>query len=523
MSEDHSAAFVSYPTAILDVLSRTPDRPVLTAADGRRVTAGELSDSTYRTARELAERGVGRGATVALLTGNTPESLVARYAAHLAGARVVHLYEGMAPAVLARIVRSVDTTMLLVDSTRHAAAKELLSLVEPPAVLGLGPGPFGEDILAASSRHEGHVGRVGHEGHEPPAFAAAVGPGDDLSIAFTGGTTGIPKGIRTTHGPYRQGLDHPLPDAGEPPRYLACTPLARLSGPLTDKTLCQGGSAVLRLAFDPGDVLATIERERITHMWLLPPLLHRLLDHPALADTDLSSLTRITYGGSPASATRLRQAVDVFGPVLYGWYGQTEVPAIAEARPHEHTVTGREGRITTGRPLPWVEVAIRDSGGRTLPSGEEGEIQVRSPGVMPGYWKRPDLTAEVLRDGWLRTGDIGYLDDDGYLFVVGRLKDVIIVVGGHVHPTEIEELLLSHPAVARCAVFGTQDADAGEHVHAAVVPRDGHTPDLEGIRAFVTAHKGPMYAPEALHLLPDIPLTSAGKPDKELLRRTLGG
>ncbi|MEX2980787.1 AMP-binding protein [Streptomyces sp. C36] len=511
MSQDHSAPFVSYPTVILDVLSRDPGRPVLTAADGRRVTAGELRDSTYRMARELAERGAGRGATVALLTGNTPESLVARYAAHVAGARVVHLYEGMAPAVLARIVRTVETTMLLVDSTRHTAAKELLSLVEPPVVLGLGPGPFGEDALAVSSRHEALP------------FTSGVRPEDDLSIAFTGGTTGIPKGIRTTHGPYSRGLEHPLPDAGDPPRYLACTPLARLSGPLTDKTLCQGGSAVLRPGFDPGDVLATIERERITHMWLLPPLLHRLLDHPALAGTDLSSLTRITYGGSPASATRLRRAIDVFGPILYGWYGQTEVPAIAEARPHEHTVTGRGGRVTTGRPLPWVEVAIRDGGGRTLPPGAEGEIQVRSPGVMPGYWKRPDLTAEVLRDGWLRTGDIGYLDDDGYLFVVDRLKDLIIVVGGHVHPTELEELLLSHPAVARCAVFGTRDADAGEHVHAAVVPRDGHAPDLGRIRDFVTTHKGPMYAPEALHLLPDIPLTSAGKPDKELLRRTLGG
>ncbi|MFI9203145.1 AMP-binding protein [Streptomyces sp. NPDC053048] len=508
--KDHSAAFVGYPTALLDALSRTPGRPVLTAADGRRITAGELCDSTYRLARELAGRGAGRGATVCLLTGNTPEALVARYAAHLAGARVVHLYEGMAPAVLARIVHTVDTTMLIVDSTRHPAAKELLPLAGNPAVLGLGPGPFGEDVLAVSARHE------------PLPFACVAGPEDDLSIAFTGGTTGIPKGIRTTHGPYRQGLEYPLPDAGDPPRYLACTPLARLSGPLTDKTLLQGGSIVLRLAFDPGDVLATIERERITHMWLLPPLLHRLLDHPALTRTDLSSLTRITYGGSPASATRLRRAAEVFGPVLYGWYGQTEVPAIAEARPHEHTVTGRGGRITTGRPLPWVEVAVRDSAGRTLPPGAEGEIQVRSPGVMPGYWKRPDLTAEVLRDGWLRTGDIGYLDDDGYLFVVDRLKDVIIVVGGHVHPTELEELLLSHPAVARCAVFGTRDADAAEHVHAAVVPRPGHSLGLDEIRAFVTTRKGPMYAPEALHIVPDIPLTSAGKPDKELLRTTLG-
>ncbi|MEU3355118.1 AMP-binding protein [Streptomyces sp. NPDC037389] len=513
MSEGRAAPFVCYPTAILDVLSRAPDRTALVAADGGRVSAGALRDGTYRLARELAGRGVGRGATVALLTGNTPEALVARYAAHLAGARVVHLYEGMAPTVLARIASTVDTTLLLVDATRHTAAKELLSLAGPdgiPSVLGLGAGPFGEDVLAAASRHA------------PTPFPSGVVPEDDMSITFTGGTTGIPKGIRSTHGPYRLGQEHPVPDAGDPPRYLAATPLARLSGPLSDSALVHGGAVVLRRVFDPGDVLATIERERVTHMWLLPPLLHRLLDDPALAGTDLSSLTRITYGGSPASAVRLRRAIEVFGPILYGWYGQTEVPAIAEARPQDHAVTGRGGRITTGRPLPWVEVAIRDGDGRTLPAGEEGEVQVRSPGVMPGYWKQPELTAEVLRGGWLRTGDVGYLDEDGYLFVVDRLKDLIIVVGGHVYPTELEELLLSHPAVARCAVFGTRDADATEHVHAAVVPAAGHSPGLDEIRAFVTGRKGAMYAPEALHLLPDIPLTSSGKPDKALLRATLG-
>ncbi|MEV4433079.1 AMP-binding protein [Streptomyces sp. NPDC049585] len=511
MTGGRPADFVGYAEVVLGALARSPARPVLTAADGRGITAGELCDGTYRLARELAARGIGPGATAGLLTGNTPEALSARYAAHLAGARVVHLYDGMAPEVLARIAASVETTVLLVDSTRHAAAKELLPLAGRPAVLGLGPGPFGEDVLAAAARRRSDPLR------------SPAGPDDDLAIQHTGGTTGIPKGIRTTHGPYRRGLDFALADAGDPPRYLACTPLARLSGPLTDKTLLQGGSVVLQLSFDPGAVLAAIARERITHLWLLPPLLHRLLDHPDLDRTDLSSLTRITYGGCPASAARLRRAAEVFGPVLYGWYGQSEVPGIAEVRPHEHGITGPGGRITAGRPLPGVEVTIRDDAGRTLPAGEVGEIRVRAPGTMAGYWRRPDLTAEVLQDGWVRTGDAGCLDEDGYLFVVDRLKDVIIVVGGHVHPTEVEELLLTHPAVAQCAVFGTRDADATEHVHAAVVPAPGHHPNREEIAAFVTARKGALYAPETLHLVPELPLTSAGKPDKALLRRTLGG
>ncbi|MEU6114352.1 AMP-binding protein [Streptomyces sp. NPDC047117] len=504
-----ASAFLSYASALLDLLSGTPARPVITAADGRQITAGELRDNTYRLAWELAGRGFGPGTTVSLLTGNTPEALTARYAAHLAGARVVHLHNGLASAVLARIAESTETTLLLIDSTRHTSAKELLPLLDGPAVLGLGPAPFGEDVLAAAARRE------------PRAFTSPVGPEDDLYIQHTGGTTGIPKGIRTTHGPYGRGVGFPLPDAGDPPRYLACTSLARLAGFLTDKTLMQGGSVVLQHPFEPGAVLAAIARERITHLWLLPAQLHQLLDHPDLPRTDLSSLTRITYGGSPSSATRLRQAAEVFGPILYGWYAQSEIPAISEARPHEHTITGPGGRITVGRPVPGVAVAIRDEEGRTLPPGAEGEIQVRSPIVMSGYWKQPELTAAVLRDGWLRTGDIGSLDEDGYLFVAGRRDNVIIVVGGHVHPTEVEDLLLSHPAISQCAVFGVRDVDETERIHAAVVPVPGHNPSLEEIRAFVSAHKGPRYAPEALHLLTDIPLTSADKPDIGLLRTTL--
>ncbi|MGW8375097.1 AMP-binding protein [Streptomyces sp. ODS28] len=510
MTDGHSPAFVSYTTALLDALSADPGRPVVTDEDGRRLDAGQLRDAIYRLAAELAERGFGPGTTVSLLTGNTPEALVARYAAHHAGARIVHLYEGMAPSVLARIAESVETALVLTDATRYAEAGKLLPLPGDPAVLGLDPGAYGEDVLTAS------------EQREPRPFASPAGPDSPLTIQHTGGTTGIPKGIPSAHGNYLRGVHYPIADTGDPPRYLACTPLARLSGFLTDKALIRGGSVVLQRSFDPGAVLAALARERITHLWVLPPLLHRLLDHPEVSTTDFSSLGRITYGGAPASAARLRQAAEVFGPILYGWYAQSEVPAIAEAAPHEHHITGHGGRVTVGRPIPGVEVAIRDARGRTLPPGEEGEIQVRAPFVMSGYWKRPDLTAEVLRDGWLHTGDLGHLDADGYLFVVGRRSDVIIVVGGHVHPTEVEELLLSHPAVAQAAVFGVRDADETEHVHAAVVPRAGHTPALDDLRAFVTETKGALYAPTALHVLPELPLTSAGKPDTELLRTRLG-
>ncbi|MFD8703948.1 AMP-binding protein [Kitasatospora sp. NPDC059648] len=509
--------FVSAPALILRSLVSDPHRRAITTADRAEITAGDFAATTYRLAHELLARGVGRGDTVTLLTGNTPEALSARYAAGLAGARVVSLYDGMSAPVLAEITASVDTTVLLVDAERHADAAELLPLIDVPTVLTLGPGPesghIGEDVVAASA----------HRSAEEPAVR--IGPDDDLGIRHTGGTTGIPKGILSLHGPYRDMFEAALVGrpGDEPPRLLAATSLAHLAGVLSDVTLQRGGSVVLQRSFDPGEVLAAIERERITDLWVLPPLIYQLLDHPALARTDLSSLRRLDYGGCAASPTRIREALKVFGPVLVSLYGMSEAQKIAFLTPAEHARFGDDGPLPVGRPFPDVEVEIRAADGTVLPAGEQGEVHVRSATLMAGYWKQPELTAQVLRDGWLDTGDIGYFDADGYLYLADRLKDLIIVVGGHVYPTEVEDLLLTHPAIAQCAVFGVRDTQDAEHVHVAVVPAPGQQPRLEEVRAFVTANKGRIYAPEALHLVDAIPLTSVGKPDKKRLREAVAG
>lgn len=505
-----SSEFRTYVESVLDVLSADPDRPVITTADGRQVTAGEFRDSVHRIARELAGWGIGRGSTVSLLSGNRPEVLTARYAANLLGARAVFLYQGMAPETLAHIAHSVDTELLLVDPGLPDAAESLLAHARPPYVLSLGPGPHGQDLLARAARHE------------PLPVRGAARAEDDWCIRHTGGTTGVPKGVRMAHGPYQDMLAFGSVGAGEPPRFLACTTLAHVAGNIADATLLAGGSVVLQQSFDPGEVLAAVERERITHLWLLPPLIYRLLDHPALAATDLSSVRRISYGGCAASPTRLRQAYDTFGAVLFGGYGQSEAGHVTVIGPDEHENLPGEGQATVGRVIPGVEVAILDEHGAPVPAGTVGEIRVRSGQAMSGYWKQPELTAEVLRDGWVHTGDMGYLDTEGYLYIVDRLKDMIIVVGGHVYTSELEELLLTHPAVAHCAAFGVRRPDAAEEVHVAVVPAPGGGPDLGGLREFVTRHKGEMYAPTGLHLVTEIPLTPVGKPDKKRIRATLG-
>ncbi|WP_058041760.1 AMP-binding protein [Streptomyces roseifaciens] len=518
MTDNPPPPYESYAETILNVLSRSPGQPALITAEGRTVPAGELCDDVRRAAAELAARGIGRGSTVVLLTGNQPEALLARYAANLLGARVVFLTEGTAPEVQAQIVTGVGASMLLAVPAAREAAEALLARAPVPAVLALGPAPFGEDLLARAALRA------------PRPVAGAARAGDDWCIRFTGGTTGMPKGVRMAHGPYRQmlALHAGRIPSGSQPRFLACIPLAHMAGIVADITLLAGGAVVLQPAFDAGAVLAALARERITDVWLLPPLLYELLDHPDLPHTDVSALRRIAYGGTAVSARRLRSAAEAFGPVLHGWYGQTEAGNITEVLPHEHTVTGRGGRATAGRAAPGVEIAIRDGHGRPVAPGEAGEVHVRTPMMMSGYWQQPELTAEVLRDGWIRTGDVGYLDAGGYLHLVDRLKDMVVVVGGHVYPAELEQLLLEHPAVAQCAAFGVRRADESEEVHVAIVPaagqEEGHGAAGEAwrerIRGFVTERKGAMYAPSAVHVVDRIPLTAVGKPDKKLLRTT---
>ncbi|MFB6840213.1 AMP-binding protein [Streptomyces sp. NPDC056361] len=507
-SADHG--FVTYTEAVLDTLARHPGLTAIVCHDRRQITAGELRDSVHQLARELIARGIRPGQTVSLLTGNTPQALIARYAANLAGARVTPLYDGLNADALAHLVEVADTELLLVDSTRYADLDRLEPLLHVPMLATLGPRPGADDICAAAA------------GQPSAPVTVPVGADHDWCIRHTGGTTtGLPKSLQMKHGPYRRTLDHLCSPMDTPPRYLACTPLSHVAGLWADLALLLGGSVVLQLSFDPGGSLAAIERERVTRLFLPPPLLYQLLDHRALPATDISSIRQVTYGGSPASTARLRQTERAFGKVLHSWYGQNETLGLTEVHPDEHDRVGRHGQITVGRAMPGVELRIVDPHGSVLPNRSEGEIHARAHSAMNGYWKQPELTARVLHDGWVRTGDIGYLDDDGYLFLADRGHDTITIDGTQVYPSEIEEVLTTHPSVAQCAVFGMRHEDTCERVHAAIVPAHGHTADIHELRRFITARKTGIHAPHTFHVLKAIPVNSIGKPDKHALRRAL--
>ncbi|BCK66362.1 fatty acid CoA ligase [Streptomyces libani subsp. rufus] len=498
--------FRTYVEENLDALSADPAREAL-VHQGRRVTAGELRSLIHRLARALRARGVDRGATVTLLSGNLPETLAARYAANLIGARVNHLYNKLSAESQAAIVRDVETRALIVDPRYAERAAEVTELAPVPDILTLGPAKTGADLLELAA------------GQSDEPFASRARPGDVCTIRHTGGTTGHPKGICTTFEQARW-FHGVLPEQPEfERRQLVCTTLAHAAGAMADRTLHVGGTIVLLDDFEPGTVLATLARERISELFLLPPLLYQLMDHPDAPHTDTSSLRMLTYGGCQASPARIADAVRMFGPVLMQGYGQNEAGGISVLTQEDHDPQRPDRLRSAGKVLPDVEVEIRDESGRPLPAGEHGEVCVRSAMIMKGYWKQPELTAEVLRDGWLHTGDIGFLDDEGYLTIVDRLKDMIVVVGGHVYTTELEDLLNSHPQVLQSAVFGVRDADRMERVHAVVVRAPGSEVDGEQLRAKVRAERGAMYEPHRITFVEALPLTDVGKPDKKELRR----
>nr|WP_121014399.1 AMP-binding protein [Streptomyces sp. 3211.6] len=508
--DDTTGRFHSHVEEILDALEKEPDREALVHHD-RRLTAGELRGLVHAMARALRSQGVERGQTVTLLAGNLPETIAARYAAGLLGCAVNHLYAGLSAEVHADILRDVETRALIVDPAYAERAADLARRVPLERVLLLGGGEgaglgsgLGVDLLALAAAESAD------------ALQGAALPEDICTIRHTGGTTGHPKAICTTFGQWVS-IGPDWSEEGQV-RTLVCTTLAHAAGFMADSTLHRGGAVVLLDGFEPGAVLAAVERERITHTFLLPPLLYQLMDHPEVDRTDTSSLRMLTYGGCASSPARLAAAVRRFGPVLNQFYGQNEAGGISMLSPQDHDPRRPELLRTAGKIMEGVEVAVRDPEGRHLPAGEHGEICVRSPHVMKGYWKQPGLTAEVLRDGWLHTGDIGFVDGDGYVTIVDRLKDMIVVVGGHVYTVELEDVLNSHPQVLQSAVLGVPDAHRMERVHAVVVRTPGGDVGEEELRAVVRERKGAMYEPASIVFVDELPLTDAGKPDKKLLR-----
>lgn len=334
----------------------------------------------------------------------------------------------------------------------------------------------------------------------------------------TGGTTGKPKGVRLTEDNMMTStalalMSYPF---GDRPRYLALAPLTHSAGVLTFPILSLGGHIVIMARPDIGEFLRLIAHHRITHAFLPPTVIYGVLDHPDLDATDLSSLRCLWYGAAPMSPTRLTEALERIGPVLGQLFGQTEAPnMIATLAPAEHFradgSVATERLTSAGCPTPLTTVAIMDSSGELVARGQRGEIVVRGPLVMDGYHENPEATAEVSAFGWHHTGDIGYLDDDNFLYVVDRAKDMIITGGFNVYSAEVEQALLAHPAVKESAVIGLPDDKWGERVVAAVQLRDGRDAAPAELIQFVKDRIGSVKTPKQIEIWDDLPRSKVAR------------
>jgi long-chain acyl-CoA synthetase len=358
------------------------------------------------------------------------------------------------------------------------------------------------------------------------AVPDAVRRDDDLAgVFYTGGTTGQPKGVMLSQGnltafSYLSLVELPLAEATVQLTVLPMFHLAALAQVL--RSFGRAGRQVVLPAFSPLGVLEAIAAERIEQTALVPTMLQMLVDHPDFASHDTSSLGMIGYGASPISEALLERAMAAFPQAQFAQaYGMTETSAgTCYLTPEQHGPRGRaKGRLrSAGRPLTGVDVRVVDEQGREVPHGTVGEIAVRSPGVMQGYWNRPQETAQALRDGWLRSGDAGSKDADGFVYLDDRIKDMIVSGGENVYSAEVENALAPHPAVAACAVIGIPDEKWGEAVHGVIVLKPGAAASAESLKQHCRDLIAGYKCPRTIEFRDALPLSGAGKVLKYVLR-----
>jgi fatty-acyl-CoA synthase len=503
------------PDFLVHGLSYDLQRPLLHDEHGRTITAGGFRDLTSQYCQALARAGMVKGDRIAVLSGNRPEVLLVTAACLLGQYVIVPIHPGGSVDDLLYVIEDCQARALVFDPVRfYERAAAVHGRASFCQLLALGSSSMGVDLSALAA------------GTTPAPLSAPQVTADELyRLSYSGGTTGKPKAVMGTHRLGAAVLTIQLAEWEwpSPIRQLACAPLSHAGGAMFLPTLLRGGSMTILPGFDPLTVLETIQTYRINCVLLVPTMIYALLNHPRLTEFDLSSLETVFYGASVISPARLREAIARLGPIFFQFYGQVEAPmTIAVLKRGEHDIDNPTRLASCGRPVPWVDVALLDDTLREVSQGEPGEICVRGPLVMAGYFNRPELTTEALAGGWLHTGDVAVRDAEGFLRIVDRKKDMIITGGFNVYPREIEDVLSQHPAVSSCAVIGIPDEHWGEAIRAVVVLRTGAVANADELKAFVRERKGAVQAPKSVEFVTAIPLTPVGKPDKKLLRTQYG-
>jgi len=504
--------------------SVVPDRLAMVCDGGER-TFAQLQERVNRLANAFQSLGMQRGDKVAVVALNSIPYVETYYASAKLGIVFVPLNYRAKRDELIYMLDNSEASALLVEERYLdlcAAIRPRLQTVkhlicydsQPEGVISY------EQLLAA---------------HEPADIFVEVDDSDPTVLLYTSGTTALPKGVVLTYLSMSVYVTNTVEPASPETHdtLLLSVPIYHVAGATAIMSSVWGGRTLVILPqFDPKAWLDAVQAHRVTHSFVVPTMLKRIMEEPNFDEYDLSSLRLVAYGAAPMPNEVITKAVQVFSCGLMNAYGQTEsTSTLTFLGPEDHRIPDgppeeRERKLqrlhSVGRAMDDVVVAIMDSHGNLLPPGQEGEIVAQGARLMTGYWKREEETAEALKDGWLHTGDVGWMDEEGYVYITGRTKDLIIRGGENIAPGEVEAVLELHPKVEEAAVIGVPDVDWGEEVKAIIVPKAGSQPTPEELTAFVKEHLASYKVPKYYAFATELPRNYLGKTLKTDLRKRYG-
>ncbi|WP_406279300.1 AMP-binding protein [Nocardia sp. NBC_00881] len=504
------------PRLMARVTADHGDRSAIIDGD-RSLTYTELAAATNRVSTGLIEAGLRPGDRVGILMPNCLEYIPTLYGVWGAGGVVTQMPARASASDFRYFLNSAATTTLIHHHNFDTALTGIRT--DSPTLstvirLGSPPAPDTEAL--------DYTALFGAADPTPPPIR--IGENDLAFIGFTSGTTGVPKGVLQTHATWLHycvtaGLE--IGDTRPGEIFAHGAPMTHFTQTFIMPTLMRGGTNLILPGLDVDTLLSAIDTHKVTATAVVPTIIYLLLARTDLTDYDLTSLRTVIYAGSPMAPSELEHALRVFGPVFAQAYAGTEPGYISTLRKQDHllqTPTQRARLASAGRPMYHVDLSIRHDNGQVVAAGEAGEIWVRQAGQMIGYLDS-SLDADTIHDGWVRTGDIGYLDEEGFLFIVDRKKDMIITGGFNVFPRQIEDILDTHPAVRQCAVIGIPDPKWGEAVKAYVVTDPENPVTGNDLIRLVREEKGSVWAPKSVEFVAGLPLNPSGKVDKKVLRQ----
>jgi len=491
------------------------DRPAIVYG-GQTSTYARFNQRVNRLAKALRRLGVARGEHVAILMHNCPEMLEAIYACFKLGCAAVPLNFRLHPQEFAFIIDHSQATAVIVSAEFNEPLTEIRGQIPGARHLITLAGASGE-LLDYEALLAGELDRETDKWED-----VDVEPDDAAWLFYTSGTTGMPKGAMLTH---RNLLAMTMgfyadmcPGFGAHDVILHAAPLSHGSGLWALPNIAKAAKNVIleSKSFDPQQVLKLIQEHGVTNMFCAPTMVKLMLDSPLVDRYDHRSLKTLCCGGGPMMVADIKKAIETFGPVLVQLYGQGESPMTITSLPQwAHVLEGSERQLqrlsSVGLPRTDVEVRVFDEEDREVPVGEVGEIVTRSDVVMEGYWRNPEATAKTLRNGWLHTGDVGQMDEDGYVFLLDRSKDMIVSGGENIYPREVEEVLARHPAVREVVVIGVPDPQWGEAIKAVVSLRESSSVTADELIAFCKDHIASYKKPKSVDFVDELPKNNYGK------------